>query len=157
MTDQAQDDGAPRWLIVEIFGHRQHAGRCSEEERLGVKMLRIDEPRIPFGQIDKAEIQWTTHWYAGASIFSIRETTEESVMRLIGAKPRPAIVDLTRDREEAATCPECGGVSRDCGRLTCPQAHHEPAKDLRANCLVCDRGPDDPKPYDDPKCPWGED
>ncbi|RWH31605.1 MAG: hypothetical protein E5X22_22805 [Mesorhizobium sp.] len=34
------------WAIVEIFGHRRHAGRAREEERFGAKMLRIDVPTI---------------------------------------------------------------------------------------------------------------
>ena len=32
------------WAIVEVLGHRKHAGRVREEERFGAKMLRIDVP-----------------------------------------------------------------------------------------------------------------
>ncbi len=47
MTDEAQPttvDAEPKfeWAIVEIFGHRRHAGRTIEEERFGAKMLRVD-------------------------------------------------------------------------------------------------------------------
>ncbi len=86
-TDETNAE--PRWLIVEIFGHREHAGRCTEEDQLGVKMLRIDEPLVRYG--DKETIIWQTHWYPGSAIFSIRQTTEEAVMKRIGAKIPPAI------------------------------------------------------------------
>lgn len=65
------------WGIVEIFGHRRHAGRVREEERFGTKMLRIDVPV----KGDPAANGWETHWYGGASIFSFALTDEHSVMR----------------------------------------------------------------------------
>lgn len=65
------------WAIVEIFGHRRHAGRAREEERFGSKMLRIDVPL----KGDPAAHGWETHWYGGASIFSFTLTDEPSVMR----------------------------------------------------------------------------
>ncbi len=66
------------WAIVEIFGHRRHAGRVREEERFGAKLLRIDVPT----KGDPAANGWETHWYGGASIFSYTLTDETSVMRL---------------------------------------------------------------------------
>ena len=39
----AENDGW-EWAIVEIMGHRKHAGRIREEERFGAKMLRVDVP-----------------------------------------------------------------------------------------------------------------
>lgn len=81
------DDGF-EWAIVEIFGHRKHAGRAREEERFGAKMLRIDVPKIVLtphdsgvGTVDTVEA-WTTHWYGGASLFSFTLTDEASVMRI---------------------------------------------------------------------------
>ncbi|TAM97288.1 MAG: hypothetical protein EPN45_19500 [Rhizobiaceae bacterium] len=82
-----QDDGF-EWAIVEIFGHRRHAGRCREEERFGAKMLRVDVPTIPpertlFDAADakpEAPIVWTTHFYGGASIFSYTLTDQSTVM-----------------------------------------------------------------------------
>jgi len=128
-ADEAADDGW-RWMLVEIFGHREHAGRCREEERLGVKMLRIDEPLAIFPP-DGPAVKWTTHWYPGAAIFSLRQTTEELVMRRAGVKAPPAIVDLTPREgwaDEATKadekCPECGGPKRlngdPCDREFCP-------------------------------------
>jgi hypothetical protein len=78
------------WAIVEIYGHRKHAGRVREEERFGSKMLRIDIPTIPpprtlldaaDGKPETPPIVWTTHYYGGASIFWFTLTDEESVMR----------------------------------------------------------------------------
>jgi hypothetical protein len=65
------------WAIVEIFGHRRHAGRAREEERFGAKMLRIDVPL----KGDPAANGWETHWYGGSSIFSYTLTDEDSVLR----------------------------------------------------------------------------
>lgn len=67
------------WAIVEIFGHRKHAGRIREEERFGAKMLRIDIPTVDTeGKIAEA---WTSHWYGGSSIFSMTLTDEPTVLR----------------------------------------------------------------------------
>lgn len=65
------------WALVEIFGHRSHAGRAREEERFGAKMLRIDVPV----KGDPVANGWETHWYGGSSIFSYTLTDEDSVMR----------------------------------------------------------------------------
>lgn len=76
------------WAIVEIFGHRKHAGKAREEERFGAKMLRIDVPTIGLIQAEgkPAEVggveAWTTHWYGGASLFSYTLTDEATVMRI---------------------------------------------------------------------------
>jgi hypothetical protein len=32
------------WAIVELFGHNQIAGKCSEQQIAGTNMLRIDVP-----------------------------------------------------------------------------------------------------------------
>ncbi|MES2166558.1 MAG: hypothetical protein V4458_05935 [Pseudomonadota bacterium] len=71
-----QNDGW-EWAIVEIMGHRKHAGRVREEERFGAKMLRIDIPV----KGDAAANGWETHYYGGPSIFSFTLTDEDSVMR----------------------------------------------------------------------------
>jgi hypothetical protein len=77
------------WAIVEIMGHRKHAGRMREEERFGAKMLRVDVPTLLVMHPEKEGDQptfcvekWTTHWYGGPSIFSFTLTDEESVMRM---------------------------------------------------------------------------
>lgn len=82
------------WAIVEVFGHRRHAGRAREEERFGAKMLRIDVPTVAIIGVDlsaeagggsetsSAVTGWTTHWYGGSSIFSYTLTDEATVLRI---------------------------------------------------------------------------
>lgn len=78
MTDETTNEGDGwEWAIVEIFGHRSHAGRAREEERFGSKMLRIDVPL----KGDPAANGWESHFYGGGSIFSYTPTDEASVMR----------------------------------------------------------------------------
>lgn len=75
------------WAIVEIFGHRKHAGRTREEERFGSKMLRIDVPSLLVDPVEEGKVmswsveKWTTFYYGGASIFSFTLTDEATVMR----------------------------------------------------------------------------
>ncbi len=69
------DDGW-EWAVVEIFGHRRHAGRTREVERFGAKMLRID---IPIK--GDPENGWETIFYGGSSIFSFALSDEASVMQ----------------------------------------------------------------------------
>lgn len=72
----APDTNGWEWAVVEIFGHRRHAGRTREEERFGAKMLRVDIP------VDGDPAKgWETHYYGGASIFSFTLTDEASVLR----------------------------------------------------------------------------
>lgn len=93
---QTQVEGKPvvepqwEWAVVEIFGHRSHAGRCREEERFGAKMLRVDVPL----KGDPAANGWETHWYGGSSIFSYTMTDEDSVMRINRPYERPSAYRL---------------------------------------------------------------
>lgn len=87
MTTEANDCGDGwEWAVVEIFGHRQHAGRTREEERFGSKMLRVDVPIVTLrdgeGGARVAEISgWRTHYYGGSAIFSFSLTDEASAIR----------------------------------------------------------------------------
>lgn len=85
---EAEDDGF-EWAIVEIFGHRRHAGRIREEEKFGAKMLRVDVPTLVAPEVAEAGKpieftveRWTSHWYGGASIFSMTLTDEASAMKI---------------------------------------------------------------------------
>lgn len=84
------------WAIVEIFGHRRHAGRAREEERFGSKMLRID---VPIKGAPAAN-GWETHWYGGSSIFSYTLTDEDSVMRANRPYEPPAAYRLPAPDED---------------------------------------------------------
>lgn len=87
MTDQNENPGW-EWAVVEIFGHRRHAGRIREEERFGAKMLRIDVPTVK----DGIATEWSTHFYGGSSIFSLTLTDEASVLRANKSYESPARV-----------------------------------------------------------------
>ena len=81
MTDENEKDTAAEqdgfeWAIVEILGHRKHAGRVREEERFGAKMLRIDVPV----KGDAAANGWQTCYYAASSLFSFRLCDEATVI-----------------------------------------------------------------------------
>lgn len=93
---QPRQGPAWEWALVEVFGHRSHAGRCREEDRFGTKMLRVDVPKIvePAAPLEvrgdatsagiapaEPTIEWTTHYYGGSAIFSYTLTDEASVMR----------------------------------------------------------------------------
>lgn len=84
-TDGGEDEGFD-WAIVEVFGHRRHAGRTREEERFGAKMLRIDIPTVELrddgaGVRGAAITGWTTLFYAGAAIFSLTPTDKATALR----------------------------------------------------------------------------
>lgn len=80
------------WGIVEIFGHRRHAGRVREEERFGAKMLRIDIPVK-----GDAANGWTTHFYGGASIFSFSLTDEATALAANRPYAPPSLARYRRD------------------------------------------------------------
>ncbi|GGG97612.1 hypothetical protein [Pedobacter zeae] len=60
------------WCIVELFGHSQIAGKCTEQNIAGTNMLRVDVPETskngPF-----------TKFYGAAAIYAINPVTEEVV------------------------------------------------------------------------------
>lgn len=84
------------WTIVEIFGHRSHAGRAREVDRFGTKMLRIDVPNK--GQ--PAEYGWTTHFYGGSAIFSLTLSDEASCLRANKPYESPARLSLPSPEED---------------------------------------------------------
>lgn len=88
------EDAAVEYAIVEIFGHRQHAGRIEEVERFGSKMLRIDIPTD--GDFEKG---YVTLFYGGASIFSLTLTDLETVKRR-NTRPSQPVGLLPRGRDD---------------------------------------------------------
>jgi hypothetical protein len=75
------------FAIVEIFGHRKHAGRIMEVEQYGTKMLRVDIPTE--GDFDKG---FTSHFYGGGSIFSVTPCTLDYVRQINQPYQRPALM-----------------------------------------------------------------
>ncbi len=62
------------WAILELMGHRTHAGYLREEERFSVIMARIDIPQ-------RGGTTVTKH-YGGSSIYGISWVTEEVAKRI---------------------------------------------------------------------------
>ena len=58
------------WAIVELFGHNQIAGKCSEQQVAGTNMLRIDVP-----ETDKSSA--FTRLLGHGAIYAINPVTEE--------------------------------------------------------------------------------
>lgn len=72
------------WAIVEIMGHLRRAGRISEVERFGAKLLRVD---VPAGDT------FVSEFFSGSAIYRLRYASEE-VARAIAEQigdPRPAM------------------------------------------------------------------
>jgi hypothetical protein len=114
MSDEPNnhEQSADGWeyAIVEVMGHRSHAGRGREEEKFGAKMLRIDVPI----KGDTAN-GWQTHLYAAGAIFSLRYSDELTVMkankpyespyRLSYREPEMEIVEVEVTREDEPEMP----------------------------------------------------
>jgi hypothetical protein len=54
---------AEQWAVVQQLGHKRTAGRVTEEERFGVKLLRLDVPQ--------ADGSFVTKLVGGASIYDV--------------------------------------------------------------------------------------
>ena len=67
MTEQTDVSPPEEWAIVEVMGHRQHAGRISEVTRFGAVLLRVDQP---------AGDGFATVLIGGASIYALTIVTE---------------------------------------------------------------------------------
>lgn len=57
------------WAIVEIMGHRERAGRVSEVEVAGAKLLQIDIPTEAGG--------FVTELYGGTAIYCLTPCAEQ--------------------------------------------------------------------------------
>jgi hypothetical protein len=98
------DDAGFEFARVEIFGHTRHYGRIREEERCGVKMLRVD---IPVDG-DPGANGWRTIYYAATAVFSFALTTREAVIDANRpyAPPSRLIIAQPADYEDPDDCEE---------------------------------------------------
>ena len=84
MTDKNETPASEpgEWAIVEVMGHRQHAGRISEVTRFGAVLLRCDQP-VGDG--------FATVLIGGASIYALTIVTEARARATAArmADPRP--------------------------------------------------------------------
>lgn len=58
------------YAIVELFGHSQIAGRCTEQNIAGTNMLRVD---VPATKLQPG----FTKFYGSAAIYAINPVTED--------------------------------------------------------------------------------
>lgn len=92
-----KDVPQPEWAVVEIMGHRRHAGLCQEVQRFGSAMLRVDV----YATADVTPRR--TYFYGGAAIFSYSLCSEASARRIVDyelEQVRPAQGSLTFRGEE---------------------------------------------------------
>lgn len=99
------------WAIVELMGHRTRAGWCSEIERFGTKMLRIDIPHAEKKKetIDteplleapiEREVFEASQFYAGSAIFSYTPCDEDVVRKHLAPYSPPARLQLRQHDPE---------------------------------------------------------
>lgn len=78
---QPLSDTTTEWAIVELFGHVRTAGRISEVERFGGKMMRLDVPGDGGGIA-------ATQYLGNAALYRVTVTTEE-IARQVAQLARP--------------------------------------------------------------------
>jgi hypothetical protein len=102
-TADASDDAGFEFARVEIFGHTRHYGRIREEERCGVKMLRIDIPAV----VDDIGVTgWRTIYYAATAVFSLALTTRDAVIDANRPYAPPSRLIIAQPVEDDAGCDE---------------------------------------------------
>ena len=96
MSDPEIENGeaVEEFAIVEVFGHRRHAGRIAEVERFGAKFLRID---IPIEGTFTGLMR--TLFYGGASIFSMTLCDKKTAERQNVGSP-PSRLEYEPDEDE---------------------------------------------------------
>lgn len=95
-TEIPADEATAQYAIVEIFGHRRHAGRIIEVEQFGTKMLRVDVPKD--GDFDTG---FTSHFYGGASIFSLTPCDLATALRINKPYEPAALLSYAEDDDAA--------------------------------------------------------
>lgn len=114
-----------QWAVVELMGHRRLAGRVTEEEHFGTKLLRIDIPSEPPA----------TQYYGSAAIYAVTPTTEDLCRRFSERyKPEPVNVwELPAPRHMGSIPPASGGEYIDRHGIRHdpdPDADHPPDDDF---------------------------
>lgn len=87
MNEEKKMPESAEWAIVEILGHLRTAGRISEEDRFGSKLLRVDRPY----KAKDDEIIWVTAYHTGSVIYQLRFCSEETAREVAQSlgDPRP--------------------------------------------------------------------
>lgn len=122
------------WAIVEMMGHRRVAGRVSETEIAGAKLLRIDVPG------DGAD-DFCTQFIGGAAIYCLTPTGEKEA-RAVAAASRPAPVTRFELPEPKAipAAPELGDEFDDVDALHDDEEEPGSATDEARRAHVAEHG-----------------
>ena len=116
------------WAVVEILGHKQYAGRCTEEPVAGVNMLRVDIPEVS---------GWPAHtkYFGGGSIYAIHPCSQEhataaatSLAEQWGHQPLP--VSLPDMQQASETLRQLRAVQDTTERRVLAKAFGESDDDL---------------------------
>ena len=122
-----------RWAAVEIMGHRTHVGRVSEEPFAGVVLLRVEALQRD-GTFEVVR-------YGGASIFSLRDVTEDQARRAVLPRSYQACDAFKPAAVLPAACEHCG--------------HDVPAHDASAaQRRLPPHGDEDEPPASGDSVPW---
>jgi hypothetical protein len=62
------------WAVIELMGHQRIAGRVSEEEIAGAKLLRVDVPQTE-------QRGAFTKYYSAGAVYCITPATEEDATK----------------------------------------------------------------------------
>ena len=103
-----QTRGFEAWAVVEILGHKQAAGRVTEEEIAGSKFLRVDVPE------NNGFAAYTTY-YGASSVYAIHPCAEEYARQAaaqLGRYSTPLPVSIP-DLAEAKAILQQAGRLRD--------------------------------------------
>lgn len=66
----SQNEKFDLWCVIELFGHSQIAGKCTEQNIAGTNMLRVDVP-------ETSKQGAFTKFYGSSAIYAINPVTEE--------------------------------------------------------------------------------
>ena len=89
----------PRYAIVEIMGHRTHAGIITEVQQFGAAMMRIECPKD-----GDFALGVEVYHYGGGSIFSYRDSTLEEVCEI--NMPWERRCEIREQRRKALPAPD---------------------------------------------------
>ncbi|MEN1679943.1 MAG: hypothetical protein AAGJ46_10135 [Planctomycetota bacterium] len=87
MTDQTNQASFEEWALVEVMGHRQYAGRVTEQVIGGASFVRVDVPAVPAIDANHHARPAFTKILGAGSIFCLTPCTEEAA-RAMAARMR---------------------------------------------------------------------
>ncbi len=77
------------WALVELMGHRRTAGKVTEVELAGAKVLRVDTPNADGETV-------ATQFYGGSALYCLTPCEEETVMKWLNGPERWGLPDPVR-------------------------------------------------------------